>query len=148
MMTSGLMTSFVMTFLGFGEDMEDKLQSAAQIESLAHAIQVGAERGLFDFHIAENIFVAHAAKEQFNGLRLPWRQVHVAGNGSPSLIGKRKWWKSSGSFGRHEAPKKERRTKAAHGAPAKGHGERTLADAPFGARLKALLLQLKLGGFP
>jgi hypothetical protein len=43
---------------------------------------------------------------------------------------------------------KERRTKAAPGAPAKGHEERTLADAPFGARLKALLLHMKFGGFP
>jgi hypothetical protein len=29
---------------------------------------------------------------------------------------------------------KGRRTKDAHGAPAKGHAERTSADAPFGAR--------------
>lgn len=45
--------------------------------------------------------------------------------------------------------KKERRTKDASGAPAKGHGERALADAPLrGAAFKALPLQLKLGGFP
>jgi hypothetical protein len=36
--------------------------------------------------------------------------------------------------------KKERRTKAAQRTPAKGRTERTLADAPFGARPKALLL--------
>ena len=39
------------------------------------------------------------------------------------------------------------RTKDAHRTPAKGHRERALADAPFGAWLKALLLYLKLGGF-
>lgn len=45
--------------------------------------------------------------------------------------------------------KRERRTKDASGAPAKGHGERALADAPLrGAAFKALPLQLKLGGFP
>lgn len=43
---------------------------------------------------------------------------------------------------------KERRTKAAPEAPAKGHEKRTLADAPIEGRgFKALLSQLKLGGF-
>jgi hypothetical protein len=51
-------------------------------------------------------------------LRLPWRQVHFAGESSPSLIGKRKWRKWSGSLGRHVAPKKERRTDASHRRPA------------------------------
>jgi len=38
----------------------------------------------------------------------------------------------------HPQPKKERRTKDAQARPAKAHTERALADAPCGARLKAL----------
>ena len=47
----------------------------------------------------------------------------------------------------HSAQEKERRTKDARRTPAKGRIERTLADAPCGARLKALPLSIELGGF-
>jgi hypothetical protein len=43
--------------------------------------------------------------------------------------------------------KAERRTKDAQRTPGKGRMERTSADAPFGARLKALLHSFKLAGF-
>lgn len=48
----------------------------------------------------------------------------------------------------HAVPlKRERRTKDAPRTPGKGHEKRTLADAPFGARLKALLSHGKIAGF-
>ena len=46
-----------------------------------------------------------------------------------------------------DCPKKERRTKDAQARPAKAHEERTLADAPCGARLKALSLYSNLPVF-
>jgi len=45
-------------------------------------------------------------------------------------------------------PQKERRTKDAPGTSGKRHTERALADAPSGARLKALLLYQNFAGFP
>jgi hypothetical protein len=45
-------------------------------------------------------------------------------------------------------PKKERRTKDAHGAPAKGHEERALADAPYrGAAARHCFLKSNLAVF-
>ena len=43
--------------------------------------------------------------------------------------------------------KKERRTKDAQETPAKGRTERALADAPVGARHKALLLCIQIWRF-
>jgi len=43
----------------------------------------------------------------------------------------------------HPETKRGRRTKAAQRTPGKGREERTPADAPFGARRKALLLHLQ-----
>jgi hypothetical protein len=65
--------------------------------------------------------------------------------GSPSR-------ESAASFERRRvnaAPQQKtgRRTKDAQRTPATGHTERALADAPFGARLKALLLYQQMSQF-
>lgn len=137
----------------FGEDAKDQGVLIGNTHPQVNALEVALHGGGLDSEPAGDFFLLLVTKNQLDDLPFALAQPKPGDDVRPQLCRQGQGGKSPLIEGLdvpfHGGPaKKERRTRAAPGAPAKGHGKRTLADAPCGARLKALLSQMKLGGFP
>jgi len=138
--------------MGLGEDPEYQGMLIADAKAVIDPLQVGLDGAGLDAQATGNRLLLLVPQDQLDNLFFPRSQVQLAADRSPKVREHRQGREVVAFEGVrliHQRPRKkrERRTKAAPRTPAKGRTERTLADAPCGARLKALLLYMKLGGF-
>ena len=113
------------------EKFQDQFLAIADAHTPVDSIYIRSNRRHFDSERGSDFFVAAIPQNQLNDADLLWGQVKHFNKLCPESNGK--WQLRIILTGHDDAPKKERRTKAAQTRPARAHTERTLADAPCGA---------------